>query len=138
MPTGRKRGRPRKGEEVRTNKHLKTIEERLLLCAKGDHDSTVYIGELVERCLTGEIGAVLKALTAGRTAIEIQRNRDNKLSAERVLGRIEMADLLWNDLEQYVADKDALLQPLKEVKPSYETVSEGTPQAAEQNFSYTT
>ena len=133
----RKRGRPRKGEEVRTNKHLKIIEERLLLCAKGDHDSTIYIGELVERCLTGEIGAVLKALTAGRTAIEIQRNRDSKLSAERVLGRIEMADLLWNDLEQYVADKDAILQPLKDAKPPLETVSEGTPQTHDQTFSFT-
>lgn len=88
------------------------IEERLARCAAKDTESIIYVGELIEKHLRGEFGGVLKALLAGRTAIELDSNRDGKLSADRVLGRLEMANALWYDLEQYVADKDVLLEPI--------------------------
>lgn len=88
-----------------------SIEERLAACGRGETDAKVYVGQLVERIMKGEFGAILKALTAGRASREIYENRDGKLSSDRVLGRIEMAELIWDDLEQFVLDKDSLMRP---------------------------
>lgn len=88
------------------------IEERLTKCAKGESEHIIYVGEVVERTLKGEFGAIIKALTAGRTSRELAENRDGKMSADRILGRIEMAEILWNDLEQFVEDKDKALEPV--------------------------
>lgn len=93
----------------RSNEIDTTIDERLTACSRGDSSSVIYIRDLVERTLKGEFGAILKALTVGRTSRELAENRNGKLSSDRVLGRIEMAEILWNDLEQYVLDGDALL-----------------------------
>ena len=109
----RKRGRPRKKKKIIENSHKFQIEERLIGCARKEHEHIIYIGDLVERIMRSEFGAVLKALTAGRVSQEIASNKDGKLSSERVLGRLEMADNLWNDLEQFVMDKDSLLRPLE-------------------------
>lgn len=89
------------------------IEDRLAGCGRKEHEHIIYVGELVERALKGEIGAVIKALTAGRSSNEIRSNMDGKLSPDRVLGRIEAYENLWNDLEQFVFDKDALMTPLR-------------------------
>lgn len=87
------------------------IEERIAGCGRKESEHIIYVGELVERMLKGEFGAVLKALTAGRVSAELSSNRDGKLSADRILGRLEMADGLMADLEQFVIDKDSQLQP---------------------------
>ena len=89
-----------------------SIEERLVGCGKKENDHVIYVGEVVERAIKGEIGAIIKALTAGRLSRELYENRNGKMSADRVLGRLEMCDLLWNDLEQFVLDKDKLLTPI--------------------------
>lgn len=90
-----------------------SIEEKLASAGRGDASAIIALRDIVERTLKGEFGAILKALTVGRTSRELAENRDGKLSSDRVLGRIEMAELLWNDLEQYVMDGDALLVPTK-------------------------
>ena len=89
------------------------IEDFLLACSKGDRDSIIYVGNLVENTLKGPFGAVIKALTAGRIDMELQANRDGKLSADRVLGRCEMASGLWHDLEMFVLEKDQATKPIK-------------------------
>lgn len=113
----RKRGRPRKEKKFIKPEKKFEIEERLIKCAQKELEHIIYVGQLVERVLQSEFGAVLKALTAGRVSQEIASNKDNRLSSDRVLGRIEMADSLWNDLEQFVADKDKFMTP---VNPSLE------------------
>jgi len=117
--------KPKRQKKQIRNTHALDIEERLIRCSQKDSESIVYVGDVVERALRGEIGAVIKALTAGRISAEIQSNKDGKLSSERVLGRLEMADALWDDLEQFVHDKDALVRPLdtKQPEPSY-TIAE--------------
>lgn len=95
----------------RTNQDV-AIEERLTRCAKNEAEHIIYVGELVERILKSEFGAVLKALTAGRASAELTANKDGKLSSDRILGRVEMANALWDDLEQFVMDKDAQLTPI--------------------------
>jgi hypothetical protein len=78
---------------------------------------------------------VLKALTAGRASAELASNRDGKLSSDRILGRIEMADSLWSDLEQFVLDKDAQLRPIEQ--HDNRTTTEPAPSDKyEQNFVY--
>ncbi|MBX4189760.1 hypothetical protein KW791_00460 [Candidatus Parcubacteria bacterium] len=107
-------GRAKKGisDAVRRNKTSTVdmaIEERLASAGRRERHSIIYLGELVERHLRGEIGAILKALTAGRISTELGKSSVSGVSAERVLGRLEMAESLWNDLEQFVHDKDKLI-----------------------------
>lgn len=90
------------------------IEERLAGCGRKEAEHIIYVGNLVERALKGEIGAVIKALTVGRTSAELSNSRTLNISSERVLGRLEMADSLWGDFEQFVLDKDKLLAPSEE------------------------
>jgi hypothetical protein len=121
------RGRPKKKMQFksvpRTNQDI-AIEERLAGCGRKESEHIIYVGALVERTLKGEFGAVLKALTAGRTSAELSSNRDGKMSADRILGRLEMADNLWADLEQFVLDKDAQLKPLEQFKEEKFSTSE--------------
>lgn len=102
------------------------IEERLAGCGRKESEHIIYVGELVERMLKHEFGAVLKALTAGRVGAEIAANKDGKLSPDRILGRIEMADNLWTDLEQFVIDKDAQLKPIQSLDDNYTISGETT------------
>lgn len=117
--------------------HDTAIEERLAGCGRKEAEHIIYVGELVERILKHEFGAVLRALTAGRTGAELQANRDGKLSADRILGRIEMADALWSDLEQFVIDKDAQLAPIPVADRKPESVSEREQRdIREESFTY--
>jgi hypothetical protein len=88
-----------------------SIEDRLASAGRHDQDSIVYLGQLVERTLQGEFGAIIKALTAGRISTELNQARGSLTSSDRILGRLEMAENLWNDLEQFVIDKDNLKRP---------------------------
>jgi len=90
------------------------IEDRLAGCGRKEAEHIIYVGNLVERVLRGEFGAVIKALTVGRTSSELSASRTMNVPSERVLGRLEMADSLWCDLEQFVLDKDKLMKPSEE------------------------
>lgn len=113
-------------KKARKTRQDKTIEDRLTACSRQEKQEIIYIGELVEKTLKGEFGAVLKALTAGRVSQELQNAKSSGIPSDRILGRCEMAENLWNDLEQFVLDKDKLLQPLERE------------QALKEEFSYTT
>lgn len=88
-----------------------SIEDRLAGCGRNEPDHIIYVGQLVERVLQGEFGAIIKALTAGRISTELGQSRQSVTSSDRILGRLEMAENLWNDLEQFVLDKDKLIRP---------------------------
>lgn len=114
------------------------IEDRLAGCGRKEAEHIIYVGELVERMLKSEFGAVLKALTAGRTSAELGSNRDGKLSADRILGRLEMADGLWSDLEQFVIDKDTQLRPIQTLDRHPESMSVADERIVrEEDFVYT-
>lgn len=120
----RGRGRPRKVRQKIKNPKVFDIEERLTGCSRREAQHIIYVGTLVEHALLGEIGAVIKALTAGRVSAELASNKDGKLSSERVLGRVEMANSLWDDLEQFVIDKDNVNKPIPEPNNFQESVTE--------------
>lgn len=90
------------------------IEDRITRSSKGDTDSIVHIGEVVEKLLVGEAGAILKALTVGRISMELDSAKVSGKTSDFHLGRLSMANDLWNDLEQYVLDKDKVLAPKKD------------------------
>jgi hypothetical protein len=112
-----KRGRPKK------TANDSAIEERIAGAGRGSIQEIVYLGELVENTLKGEFGAIIKCLTAGRVSEELNKSKDGKLSADRILGRLEMAESLWNDLEQFVLDKDRLLAENRENTQNVQLVS---------------
>ncbi len=109
MALGRKKGL-RVSTRSRVTSSDMAIEERLASAGRGERNSIIYLGELVERNLKGEMGAILKALTTGRISSELQIARDNKISSDRILGRLEMAEELWQDFENFVNDKDKLIE----------------------------
>lgn len=135
-------GRPRKVKmQFTTPKRTANdvaIEERLAGCGRKEAEHIIYVGDLVERILKSEFGAVIKALTAGRTSAELSSNRDGKLSSERILGRLEMAESLWSDLEQFVLDKDSYTRPVIMNDKHPETMSVADERIVrEDNFVYT-
>lgn len=139
-----KRGRPKKVkpeiriETVETVTKL-PIEERLAGCGRQEVEHIVYVGELVEKVLNSEFGAVLKALTTGRISYELTLNRESTVSPDRILGRLEMADLLWKDLEQYVIDKDAVQRPIisQPETPSYTATEPQPKQVSVTEYTFT-
>lgn len=122
----RKRVKLKFSTPTRTNTDV-AIEERIAGCGRKEAEHIIYVGQLVERMLKSEFGAVLKALTAGRTSAELGGNKDGHISADRILGRIEMADSLWGDLEQFVLDKDAQLRPIETHEASKQMFSTSEP-----------
>lgn len=88
---------------------MPTIEERMI---RRNAEDIEYLGDLVERHYNGEFGKVLTALTQGRVMEEALRAKNGE-SSDRVLGRIEMAAKLTQDLEQFIADRDRLREPKK-------------------------
>jgi hypothetical protein len=93
--------------EKKQTRHERDIESKLIGCSRKEAQDIIYVGLLVERTLRGEFGAVLKALTAGRIASELS-DRTSTVASERRVGRLEMANQLWEDLEEYVHDKDRM------------------------------
>ena len=89
-----------------------SIEERLAGCGRNEPEHIEYVGEVVERALNGEFGAILKALTAGRLSMEMNSAKTSGRSSDWHLGRATMANDLWHDFEQYVIDKDKLREAL--------------------------
>lgn len=93
-------------------KREEEIEERLTRCSRNEKEDIIYVGNLVERILQSEFGAVLKALTAGRIAMELDAQKSSSKSADYHLGRASMGNDIWSDLEQFVHDKDRLKETL--------------------------
>ena len=105
-----------------------TIQERL---KRREVSDIIYIGSLVERVCFKEDAKptefleLLKALTEGRAEQEALMSKE--INADRILGRIEMAYKLVNDLEQFVADKDAVNIPKSEPDDLSETILASEP-----------
>lgn len=81
--------------------------ERLAAAARGELKEIVYVGELVERVLLGEFGAILRALLRGLSAAALAESRaKSEMPSDRYLGRLDGYDKVLENLEQYVLDGD--------------------------------
>lgn len=95
------------------------IEERL---ARRSPEDVIYLGELVENFLNTDCGALLTVLLNSRVSMELEKSLRSNISADRVLGRCEMANILMGDFEQFVIDKQKMSEPIETKKASDETV----------------
>lgn len=103
----------------------KNINDRLAQAAQGDKQQIVYIGAVVEKVLMGEFGSILRALLKGRSSMTLQESRHtSKLPAERYLGRLDAYERIFEDLEQYVLDKDLAFKQLSQARTGKEEISE--------------
>lgn len=101
-----RRAKRHSGVKFVSNNKDAEIKEKLILCGKGDPSSIIEIGKMVEDFLKSPIAIIIESLTNGRKSFELEQSRNSSLSSDRFIGRLEMSDLLWKDLEQYVLDKD--------------------------------
>lgn len=97
---------------------MPTIEERMI---RRNMEDIEYLGDLVEQHYSGEFGKVLTALTQGRVMEEALRTKNGE-SPDRILGRIEMAAKLTQDLEQFIVDRDRLREPVKKEETFQDTI----------------
>ncbi len=126
----------KKQKEVRfiSNAHDARIKESLVSCAKGDPSAIIEIGQTVENFLNSPMAVVLESLTVGRRSNELEQSRQSQLSSDRFLGRIEMADLIWKDLEQFVHDKDMATKRIRVSRTPVESHSANTPEPESQEM----
>lgn len=90
-----------------------TIKERLV---RRSQEDIIEIGHILERFYSSDAGDVLRAIINGRIARESRVHEDGRtqLDPARILGRIEAWQMLIDDIETAIQDKDSLTQPLPE------------------------
>lgn len=111
-----------------SNSNDSRIHEVLVSCAQGDPSAIIEIGQLVENFLKSPMAVVLESLTVGRRSMELEQSRQAQMSSDRFLGRIEMADLIWKDLEQFVHDKDMATKRVRVSRTPKESHSADMPE----------
>lgn len=92
------------------------IEERLTRRAP---DDIIYIGNLIENAMRGELWAVINFMSASLKVEEIEKSKNGlgtPISAERILGRIEAYETLITNLESIVVQKEELSKPITKKK----------------------
>lgn len=111
------------------------IETRMLRRSPSD---IIYLGDIVEKYfINTELNPILTALTQGRISKEAKEAKRGVVNAERILGRIEMADQLVDDLTQYVYDRNEMKKPKKRKGKEVETALASEPDIPDtQTFSY--
>lgn len=87
---------------------------------RNSQEDQIEIGQIVEAALMGNFGDLLRCINAGIVAENLENSRrDNTLSSDRVLGRIEALDNLTDRLDRCVDVKNQLTkekQQAEEVK----------------------
>lgn len=111
MPRGKRRVISDIAKKSKETQIQLSIEDRLAGCGRNEPEHIKYVGYIVENMLKSEAGAIIKALTAGRISMELESAKTSEKTSDWHLGRASMGNDLWNDLEQFVLDKDKLQKP---------------------------
>lgn len=113
-----KREAPPHAKQFPPDKRLRIEQDtndRLAACGRGDSNELIHIGEVVEMQITGEFGAILRALLKGMAAGDLAESRvRGGMSPDRYLGRLDAYEKISQNLEQYVIDKDNAIKKLAE------------------------
>lgn len=87
---------------------MSTLDERI---KNNSIEDQLYIGELIENTTKGEFGKLLKLIINGMIAEWLSASEDdNKITADRYLGRIEALNKLTDRLDYCVEIKNRLLE----------------------------
>lgn len=86
------------------------IEQRLV---RRSMEDIIHIGEQLDRFYSGQAGVVLRAFINGHITEEcrIHYDKSQQLSADRILGRIEAFQIIIDDIERAIQEKNQLVQP---------------------------
>ena len=122
------------GVKFVSNANDSRVKESLVSCAQGDSSSIIEIGQMVENFLKSPMAVVLESLTVGRRSMELEQSRQSQMSSDRFLGRLEMADIIWKDLEQFVHDKDMATKRIRVSRTPVESHSANTPEPESQEM----
>lgn len=87
-----------------------TIAERLV---RRSNEDKIYVGELVGRVYGTEFGEVIRALINGLITKELSM-KDVRFAEGRLLGRCEGYQEVINNIEQMIAEAEALKMPVEE------------------------
>jgi len=92
-----------------------TFEEKMRRNAPEDQ---IEIGLIIETALQGQFGDLMRCIIAGIHAEELtnSRARENALSADRTLGRLESLDTLTERLDSCVDIKNQLVAEKKKAE----------------------
>jgi len=86
------------------------IEHRLV---RRNLDDIIEIGNILERFYNGAAGTILRAFINGRKSEECKLHQlDPKVSAERVLGRLEAYQNIVDDIEIAIQEKTKLTEDI--------------------------
>lgn len=103
-------GRPKK---VKTIEDYPEIAELMVKCSQGDPAAIRAVGDYVEHTLRSKFGKVLEIYLRGKEMEIINRAKQDLTQAPVYLGMLSAVKEFALDLEQFVLDKDKILEPIK-------------------------
>ena len=106
-------GRPKK---FKTVDDYPEITELMVACGKGDATAIRAVGDYVEHTLRSKFGKVLEIYLRGKEMEIINRAKQDLTQAPVYLGMLSVVKEFALDLEQFVLDKDKVLEPVERDK----------------------
>jgi hypothetical protein len=106
-------GRPKK---FKTIEDYPEVAEMMVACGKGDPSAIRAVGDYVEHTLRSKFGKVLEIYLRGKEMEIINRAKQDLTQAPVYLGMLSAVKEFAIDLEQFVLDKDKVLEPVERDK----------------------
>jgi hypothetical protein len=103
-------GRPKK---VKTVDDYPEITELMVKCGQSDPQAIRAVGEYVENVLKSKFGKILEIYLRGKEVEIVNRAKQDLPQSPFYLGMIGAVKEVALDLEQFVLDKDKVLEPVK-------------------------
>lgn len=82
--------------------------------ARRQTEDVIEIGNILEQFYSGEAGTIFRAIINGRIKAQFIQVEDTKTSADRRLGRAEGMQLVQDDIELAIQQKNELIAPIVE------------------------
>lgn len=104
-------GRPKK---VKTVNDYPEVSELMIKCSQRDVAAIRAVGEYVENILKGKFGKILEIYLRGKETEIINRAKQDLPQSAFYLGMLGAIKEFALDLEQFVLDKDKVLEPVQQ------------------------
>ena len=104
-------GRPKKHKKI---EDYPEITELMVKCSQGDPSAIRAVGEFVENVMTGKFGKILELYFRGKETEIVNRAKQDLSNSQFYLGMLDAVKEFSLDLEQFVLDKDKVLEPRRQ------------------------
>ncbi len=108
-------GRPKK---VKTVDDYPEISELMIKCGRGDVSAIRAVGDYVENVLKSKFGKILEIYLRGKETEILNRAKQDLNQGSFYLGMLGAVKEFALDLEQFVLDKEKVLEPVKKDEDS--------------------